>query len=184
MKRATENLINDHLLIEEMMDVMEQITARENPEAMHLELIVDFIREFADGCHHAKEEGLLFPKLIEKGMPGKQGPIGVMLMEHEKGRSYVKGMAEGIESYKSGNKASLQDVYQNMNGYITLLRDHIQKENNILFRMADNFLTEEEHLELLSQFDQSEGCSPGFEKKQHFISRIKELAIIPQIQNS
>jgi hemerythrin-like domain-containing protein len=180
MKRATDNLISDHQLIEEAMDVMEQITMSENPEPEHLETIVTFIREFADVCHHAKEEGLLFPKLVEKGMPSRQGPIGVMLMEHDKGRGYVKAMAENVTLYKNGNKDALQDVYLNMKGYISLLRDHIQKENNILFRMTDNYLDEEEQKELIDQFSHSEASSDGYQKKQQFIASLKEITAVYQ----
>lgn len=178
MRKATDNLIDDHLLIGEVMDVMEQITTMENPDVEHLEYILTFIREFADGCHHAKEEDLLFPRLIEKGMPGKQGPIGVMLMEHVQGRSYVKGMADNIVLYKAGEKDALKNIYLNMNGYVGLLRDHINKETNILFRMADNFLTGEEQTQLLRLFDQSEALSPGYKRKQEFLERIKEFTTV------
>jgi hemerythrin-like domain-containing protein len=184
MKRATENLINDHVLIMEAMDVMEQITATENPRTEHLDLIVSFIREFADGCHHAKEEGLLFPKLVQKGMPSKQGPIGVMLMEHDNGRTFVRSMAENIILYKSGNQEALKLIYSDLQSYINLLRDHISKENNILFRMADNFLTPEEQDQLLAQFSQTESTSEGFNKKLQLFDRIKEItAVYEQKEN-
>ena len=127
MKKATDNLIDDHTIIQEVMNIMERITSAKEPDVEHLEFIVTFIREFADGCHHAKEEGLLFPKLVAKGIPKDHGPIGMMLMEHEEGRNFVKGMADNLELYKSGNKEALKAVYRNMTGYVNLLRDHIAK---------------------------------------------------------
>jgi hemerythrin-like domain-containing protein len=175
--KATENLMEDHALILEALDIMEQITTTDNPDIEQLDIIISFIKEFADGCHHGKEERLLFPKLIEKGMPGKQGPIGVMLMEHDKGRAYVKSMAENIHLYKEGNKKALQDAYLAMKGYISLLRVHIHKENSILFRMADNILTAEEQSQLLSQFCTSESFCTGPVKKQHFLEKFKEFTV-------
>ncbi len=142
--------------------------------------MISFIKEFPDGCHHGKEERLLFPKLIEKGMPDRQGPIGVMLMEHDQGRGYVKSLAENIRLYKEGDKEALQAAYGDMKGYITLLREHIHKENNILFRMADNFLTAEEQSQLLSQFCTSESFCTGLVKKQQFLDRFKEFAAVYQ----
>lgn len=178
--KATENLIEDHALILEALDVMEQITTTDNPDIEHLDYMINFIRNFADGCHHGKEEKLLFPKLVEKGMPEKQGPIGVMLMEHDKGRAYVKSLAENIQLYKEGDKEALQDAYRDLKGYASLLRDHISKENNILFRMADNFLTAEEQSQLLSQFCSSESFCSGPDKKQQFLDRFKEFAAVYQ----
>lgn len=178
MKRATDNLIDDHTIIQEVMDIMERITKKNDPDVEHLEFVVSFIREFADGCHHAKEEGLLFPKLVDKGIPKDHGPIGMMLMEHEQGRKFVNGMAENIVLYKSGKKEALKTVYQNMNGYIDLLRNHISKENNILFKMADQVLTDNEQSILLDQFGLAETVSIGQEKIDKYLTQVKELAAI------
>jgi hemerythrin-like domain-containing protein len=178
VKKATDNLIDDHTVIQEVMDIMERITAVKDPNIEHLEFIVTFIREFADGCHHAKEEGLLFPKLVDKGIPKDHGPIGMMLMEHEEGRNFVRGMAENIPSYKAGNKEALKVVYLNMIGYVNLLRDHIAKENNVLFRMADQVLTNQEQTLLLDQFGMAESVNLGQDKIDNYLVHVKELKAI------
>jgi hemerythrin-like domain-containing protein len=178
MKKATDNLIDDHTHIQKLMDVMERITNVKDPDVEHLEFIVQFIREFADGCHHAKEEGLLFPKLVDKGIPKEHGPIGMMLMEHDEGRSYVKGMADNIVLYKSGKKEALQAIFQNMTAYVILLRNHIAKENNVLFRMADQILTNEEQTRLLHQFGKAEEESTGKDKIDKYLAKVKELVDI------
>jgi len=178
MRKVTDNLIDDHSLIQEVMNTMERITKKNDPDVEHLEFIVSFIREFADGNHHAKEEGILFPKLIEKGIPKDHGPIGMMLMEHEEGRNYVKGMAENIVLYKSGKKEALKAVFQNMTAYVNLLRNHITKENNVLFRMADQVLTNEEQTRLLHQFGQAEEESTGKDKIDKYLAKVKELVDI------
>jgi len=180
MKRATDNLIDDHTIIREVMDTMERITSVKDPDVEHLEFIVTFIREYADGFHHAKEEGLLFPKLVDKGIPKEFGPIGMMLREHEEGRNFVRGMADNVELYKSGNKEALKAVYQNMTGYVNLLRDHISKENNVLFRMADQALSDEEQRHLLDQFGLANEVSIGQDKIDEYLARVKELAAVYQ----
>lgn len=67
MNTATKNLENDHVHILRLKDVMEIITSADRPEIIDLETIVDLIKNFADGSHHAKEENLFFPLLAERG---------------------------------------------------------------------------------------------------------------------
>jgi hemerythrin-like domain-containing protein len=153
MITATQNLENDHKHILRLIDVMIAMVKLPEANVSHLEEVVDLIRNFADGLHHAKEEAYLFPKLAEKGFSLQQGPVAVMLMDHEQGRAYVKGMAESILLYKTGQESALNHVYANMAGYSDLLINHISKENNVLFRMADNVFTTENQRSLLDQFE-------------------------------
>lgn len=150
---ATTNLENDHVHILRLIDVMEKITHEKEPNIGHLENIVDLIRNFADGLHHHKEEKLLFPKMVEKGFSFEQGPIAVMMHDHVQGRNFVKKMADNIALYKTGNHQAIPEIYKNMLGYAELLRGHIGKENNVLFRMADNALSKDEQQELLAEFE-------------------------------
>ena len=177
MNTATQNLENDHEYILKLIDVMECITTTSDPKVEDLESMVYLIKNYADGLHHAKEENMLFPKMAEKGFSPEQGPVAVMLHEHVQGREYVKGMAEGIVAYKSGNQAALSLVYQNMDGYGELLRNHISKENNVLFRMADNVLSVDEQQSLLDRFAQVESESAPDE----FKNRIESLAKAYQV---
>lgn len=159
MNSATANLESDHVHILVLIDVMEHITKMPEANVEHLEAIVALIRNFADGLHHTKEEKLLFPKMVEKGFSFEQGPIAVMMHDHAQGRIFVKGITDNIELYKSDNKGVLAAIFENMNGYAELLRGHISKENNVLFRMADNAFSEEEQKSLLNQFEKIETSS-------------------------
>ncbi len=171
---ATKNLEDDHVFILRLIDVMEVMTTVSEPEIEHLEEVVAIIRSFADGLHHAKEESLLFPLMAERGFSMQFGPIAVMLQDHEDGRNYVKGMAENIALLKNGELSALNLVYYNMLGYGELLRNHISKENNVLFRMADNALSSADHQSLTEQFDQIENQSYP-DKKGDFVARIEKL---------
>ena len=152
MKTATQNLENDHVYILQLTDVMEAMAGQKSDNATHIENVIGLIKGFADGFHHAKEENLLFPLLVKKGYSTQHGPIAVMLDDHDMGRSYVRGMAEGLDDLKSRRDGALEKVYANMKGYVDLLRNHIAKENNVLFRMADNVLSEQEQQDLLGEF--------------------------------
>ena len=152
MNTATQNLENDHVYILRLIDVMEKMVLNCATDTAHMEMVVNLIKTYADGFHHAKEEKVLFPLLVEKGFSNEQGPVSVMLHEHVEGREFVKGISERIDVYKAGNVSALPEIYQYMQGYVDLLKAHIGKENNVLFRMADKALSSDEQLELLNKF--------------------------------
>lgn len=158
MKTATENLENDHVYILRLIDIMQALVVTEAPDVTDLESVVFLISNYADGIHHEKEEQLLFPRMSEKGFSMNQGPVAVMLQEHERGRNFVKGMRSGIARYKEGDADGLQLVRENMAGYVSLLTNHIAKENNILFRMADQAFSERDQSELLEEFSRIENA--------------------------
>jgi hemerythrin-like domain-containing protein len=178
MKKATLNLEDDHVHILKLIEVMEHVTLMDDPDIDHLERIVEIIKNFADGVHHAKEENIFFPLLSGKGFPPNQGPVAVMLNEHVQGRKYVRGIEDNIRLYKSGTRAAISDIYQNMKSYAELLRNHISKENNILFRMADNVLTETDNLNLLGRFADEER---RHSKSADYIKSIHDLFLFYKI---
>lgn len=176
MDKATRNLENDHVHILQLIAVMEEMVRLPEANMEHLEEIVNLIRNFADGLHHAKEENLLFPLMAEKGFSMQQGPIGVMMMEHEEGRKFVRGMAENIDRIKNGDHGALSHVYTNMTGYAELLANHIGKEDNILFRMADNVLTSDDNQSLLGLFRDIDTGADSKITSQEYIHRIQNIA--------
>jgi hemerythrin-like domain-containing protein len=113
---------------------------------------LDFIQNYADAWHHAKEEDLLFPALEAAGMPRGGGPIAVMLNEHELGRTYVRQIGKNLEAAINGDNSALQLVLRFTLAYADLLTQHIQKENNILFNMADQILSPAEQARLQQEY--------------------------------
>ena len=178
MNTATQNLENDHVHILRLTDIMLEMVEQKCTETDHFELVVNLIRNFADGLHHAKEEELLFPLLGEKGFSAEHGPVAVMLMEHVQGRNFVKGVSDGIAELKKGNSGAIQQVYENLSGYAILLQNHISKENNILFRMADQMFSADEQQTLIDQFAVVESeADPEF-NAENSIAKIDFLAAI------
>ncbi|MDR3652840.1 MAG: hemerythrin domain-containing protein [Paludibacter sp.] len=178
MKTATQNLENDHVYILRLIDVMEKMVINCETNTSHMELVVSLIQHYADGFHHAKEENLLFPLLVQKGFSNEQGPVSVMLHDHAEGRNFVKKLSNGISLFKAGNVSALPEIYHNMQGYIDLLRAHIGKENNVLFRMADKALNEAEQEELLNKFAKVEIANYTNGQIQKFITDIEGLEVI------
>lgn len=178
MATATQNLESDHVQILRLISTMEHIAQSPNPNVEHLETIVKVIREFADGLHHAKEEQLLFPLMVQKGFSNQTGPVAVMLQDHVAGRNFVKGMDDNIQLYKQGESAALKHIQWNMLGYADLLKNHIAKENNVLFRMADKAFTTVEQESLLFHFSKVESSREKGQTVADYVVIIDQLSSI------
>jgi hemerythrin-like domain-containing protein len=173
--KPTALLTEEHKAIKRMLRVAEGVSERlERGELLppeHLVEITDFIRGFADKCHHAKEEGLLFPAMEKSGIPREGGPIGVMFHEHKLGRDFVRGMREAAEKYGSGDTKAASGFAENARGYADLLRQHIDKEDHILYRMADARLSPDAQQELEQGFEkvEEEEVGSGEHERYHRI---------------
>ncbi|MHB1343674.1 MAG: hemerythrin domain-containing protein [Thermoleophilia bacterium] len=155
--RPTEDLVREHGDILAMIQVVREMVARLDAgrpvEPDHLEKAVYFIRNYADKYHHAKEEDLLFPAMYEAGIPKEGGPIGVMLAEHDEGREYVRTASEAIVRYRDGDAAAGATIAANLRNYAGLLEQHISKENQVLYPIADAHIGPPGQAELRWSFD-------------------------------
>ncbi len=179
---ATEQLKEEHEGILLMLKILEKVSSRLESRGKvdpdHPEKIVEFFKVFADKCHHGKEEDLLFPEMEKAGVPKKRGPIGVMLTEHDEGRGYVRGMAEGAARLKAGDPAAGPQFARQARKYIALLRQHIEKENDILFPMGDRVLSPNKQEQLVEAFEKlerekiGEGTHEAFHRLLHDLQGI------------
>jgi len=136
----TQILMDEHELILAVLDSLEEGADRLDGGAkVDPDFFLDaaeFVAGFADKCHHAKEEEILFVAMTAMGMPQDSGPVADMLVEHEEGRLYTQGFRAAAEQMKDGDAAAASDVVCNVYDYVNLMREHILKENNVLFPMA------------------------------------------------
>jgi hemerythrin-like domain-containing protein len=102
MSKAIDGLKDEHEAVLASLKILDRIVADiskgATPAGQDLGDFVGFLKEFADKCHHGKEEGLLFPALVDAGLPEHGGPIAVMLSEHFQGRDYIRDMDLAIAS--------------------------------------------------------------------------------------
>jgi len=126
---------------------------------------VDFIRNYADRFHHAKEEDVLFIELIKNGMPEKQSPIEAMHMEHDQGRAHVRAIENAAQKALDGETGQAAIIAENAKGYAALLRGHIEKEDDILYPLAERVLPEEVRARMLDAYAQAETKTPALENK-------------------
>lgn len=177
--KATQQLRDEHEGIKIMLSILEQICkkleAKGSLNIEHFEGVLEFLKVFVDTCHHGKEEDLLFPALETAGVP-KEGPIVTALHQHELGRNHVKAMSKSFAVFITGDVSSSQDIMQNAQDYIPLLKDHIEMENNVLFAVADNRLSEKEQDELFEGFEKIEEERIGVGRHEAFHTLLKMLS--------
>ncbi|HEV8722483.1 MAG TPA: hemerythrin domain-containing protein [Candidatus Binatia bacterium] len=175
-EKPTEILSDEHRVIERVLSGLEQLTKLPIAGSLeHWRKALDFFRHFADQCHHFKEERVLFPVLEEHGIPREGGPIGMMLQEHEEARAHVRSMAAAIEQIATGNAALAEPLVSHARAYLILLREHIQKEDDILFRMADEVIPQDEQRQLLRRFEEHEAEEMGAGAHEKYLKIAEEL---------
>jgi len=168
--KGTETLRSEHNGIGKMLEVLKLcgIEIREGNfgELETVRNILDFSVNFTDRCHHKKEEGHLFPVLINKGIPNIKGPVRQMLEDHRQGRETLKKIAANLEDFSTEKSIPLA---QNVFHYADLLEKHIEKENTILFKMAEEALSDQEQAELNEAFElvEKEEIGEGVHEQYH-----------------
>jgi hemerythrin-like domain-containing protein len=169
----TETLKHEHQIVLLVLTGAEReakaIEAGSQVHVEEIEQMVDFFKNFVDRCHHSKEERHLFPAMNAKGMPLESGPLAVMLHEHEQGRASVRAIAGALERVESGDVRAGAELAEAMLGYVELLRNHIFKEDNVLFPMADRLLPDPEQGDLAALFDkvEEEEMGAGVHERYH-----------------
>ena len=177
--RPTETLKAEHRVIEQVLACLEAMTDRacvsgvlDGASACEA---LDFFRHFADGCHHAKEETLLFPLLESLGFPPGDGPTEVMRQEHHTGRQLLHGMEENLEPAAAGDPDALARFADDAWDYVRLLREHILTEDLRLFVMADRLLSPDDQRLLRTKFEKIEQeKAPGTHER--YLARANVLA--------
>lgn len=170
---ATQDLRNEHEGVKVALAVLDYFSNEIRTERVinlgDLELLIDFLKTFVDRCHHGKEEDLLFPALEKAGIPRENGAIDVMLADHTQGREYIRIMNEAIPGLREGDPESQSTFVSAARGYSCLLHNHIVKENEVLFVMAEQNLTPQVHEELVIGFDkiEQERIGPGVHERYH-----------------
>ena len=166
---VTQVLIKEHQLILRMIALLEHNTdLLEQGAFRNWSFFLDavnFIRNFADRFHHAKEEDVLFVELVSNGMPEKQSPIEAMHMEHEQGRAYVRALEDATLKAAAGELGQVSLIVENARAYAALLRAHIEKEDGILYPLAERVLPEDVRATMLAAYKQAEERNPGVERK-------------------
>ena len=178
-KSPTDILEAEHHVIQKIVGAMavlaEGLGAGQEPPVETLRTIVEFMRTFADKCHHGKEEVHLFPFLEKRGVPARGCPMGALLHEHEQGRTLVTQLAQATEAVASGTASARDAVTAALRGLIELYPNHIWKEEYLLFPMTNKVLGAADQQQLLKQFKAADAAG-GRDVHQRFERIAEEIA--------
>jgi hemerythrin-like domain-containing protein len=172
--KATDILMAEHRVIEQVLTCLERLAesceAGAKLDGASARQALEFFRNFADRCHHGKEEEHLFPLLEARGLPRLGGPTGVMLHEHEQGRRLLAAMARAVED------DSPADFARPARAYVRLLREHIHKEDHCLFPMAAGILGGADADSLAERFEHVEHAEMGAGAHERYLQLANDLA--------
>ncbi len=177
-----DELQDEHRAVKMTLAILARISAKlsrgETVAPDHLDQLLEFLTTFVDRCHHGKEEDVLFPALEKAGVPREGGPIGVMLREHDLGRGYIRGLREGVADFKAGDRQAVARIVANIQYYSDLLTQHIDKEDHILYPIAEKVFSREQQQALLKGFAAIEDQRIGAGKHEQFHRMLHRLQAV------
>jgi hemerythrin-like domain-containing protein len=168
---ATDILRGEHRVIEQVLDCLVRLAddcaAKGKLDGATARQIIDFFATFGDECHHRKEEEQLFPVLESKGFPRTFGPTTLLRSEHDLGRRFLLALSGAVDGASRGEPDDVQRFAGHALAYARMLREHIKKEDQRLFPMTNETLSDEEQHALLQAFDEVEhhGLPAGTHEK-------------------
>lgn len=175
MSMAIDILRHEHDAVLMALKILDSMTDAANSgmtSAADFDDFLNFLQEFVDKCHHGKEEGLLFPAMIAAGLPDRNSPIAVMLAEHEEGRSFVAAMRRAITP-----SLEMSAFVKAAHAYAAHLRAHIDKENHVMFPMAEQILSSDVLAQLAQAFEQHEENVIGHGRHEELHEMLKGLKV-------
>lgn len=171
MKTALKILSNEHknilMVIDALSKECDYLQSESKINIDFFKKAIDFVRGYADKFHHAKEEDILFVELCKGDVQMPCNPTQQMIYEHELGRDFISELERGIE------KNDKDKIIENAKGYAQLLQDHIFKEENILYPMAEKALDKSIRDEMLVKFAQIE--QSFIKDNEKYLLFLKEL---------
>lgn len=172
-----EILVEDHEMIERCMDVLrqelEKIPAGQ-PDLFAMQRAVDFLLEFGDGIHNRKEEEVLFPLMVERGIPA-DGPIRVMLSEHEMERTLLTRLFSEIPQIERIPDKEKKQLRERGLEYLEVRAGHIWKENDVLFKMGKQLFSGDDNSNLVDAFRRISTSAYGDTAEKKFRQMLEEV---------
>ena len=152
-----EALMKEHRLIERMIPPMrKELLKMEKTAAVDskfIEIIVDFIRIYADRCHHGKEEGILFRELSNKPISNEHATMMKGLIEeHVYARKTTSNLEKANLRYANGDVEAREDVGKFLNDLAEFYTKHIEKEDKRFFYPSMEYFSPGEQEMMLQEF--------------------------------
>ncbi len=174
-----ETLMAEHRLIRDTLDALqawaEGVTSGDADERDELQRFVTFIRDFVDPVHHGKEEDILFTTMVAHGFSREQGPLAVMMHEHEESRALIDTLARFAQQESRWSEGDRLQISRAAQSYAALLRQHIAKEDQVLYPMSQLRLPESAKAQIAEKFTQFEREHMTPERRTRLLGLAEEL---------
>jgi hemerythrin-like domain-containing protein len=149
-------MMKEHRLIEKMVKLMdnelERLSKDNKPDLCFIDAAVDFIKIYADKCHHGKEEDILFSELKKKSISKEhEKTMNELISEHVYGRKTVGALLEARQKYEAGDENQIENIKENIKKLIDFYPKHIEKEDKRFFLPVMEYFTDEEKDKMLAQ---------------------------------
>jgi hemerythrin-like domain-containing protein len=179
--RFLDVLMEEHRGFSKMLDVLDAVAGRlergaDVPMPM-LADVIDFFESFSVR-HHDREEEMLFPLLARHGIGPEQTVVNVLMSQHEAGRVYGTKMRQKLNRLRQGDASAAAALASEARGYTELIREHIRIEDEYFYKLADQVLTEAEHVAIVEQFGASPGNRAAHPEQERYL---KMLQLYPAV---
>jgi hemerythrin-like domain-containing protein len=149
-------LMIEHRLIERMIQVIaRELTRIEDTGEVDpgfVDLAVDFVRTYTDGCHHGKEEDILFRDLQAKPLSDELKIIlDELIEEHRQGRRVVGELVQAKDEYIRGRHESISRIISSLRHLVDFYPVHIEKEDRHFFLPCMRYFSKEEQDAMLNE---------------------------------
>jgi hemerythrin-like domain-containing protein len=170
----------EHRLIERMIDVMKEeldrLQRKNEVSPFFIETAVDFIRTYADRCHHGKEEDILFRDLKKKNLSQEHERImNELIEEHIWGRKTTGRLVEANDRYLNGDDKAIEAIIDCVRSLAEFYPKHIEKEDKHFFIPVMEYFSKEEQDAMLQE---------GYEFDKKLIHEKYENVVVSAEQNS
>ena len=172
-----EILVGEHEMIERALDVLKRELEglpTSEPDLRVMQRAIDFLLQFGDRIHNKKEEEVLFPLMINRGIP-EDGPIRVMLSEHASERKLLMELFTQLPELTELTNKKRTDIKLKGFEYLEIRANHIWKENDVLFKMGQKVFSPEDGNDLIRAFKRIDTDFYGESAGQQFQQMLSEV---------
>ncbi len=150
-------LMIEHRLIDRMLKLMrielDRIGAYGKADPGLIESVVTFMKEYADICHHGKEERILFSRLSEKPVsPDMKRMVDDLTQEHRLVRNLMNELVRANDQYIDGRPEGKAGIISSLNSIVEFYPKHVEKEERHFFMPAMGYFSDDEKAAMLWMF--------------------------------
>ena len=177
--KPTDNLIIEHREISELLNIMsiiaDNIKSKDVFYPNDVEEIIDYLIIILDKSHQDKEDEVFYPELIMSGVPNDKAPLSIVNYEHTLAKHYLNEISSCVVNCKIGNDFSGDLLADSLTNYVIVIQNHIQREEEIVFPMANEVLSEEKQNEISQKFEDIEQKNKTHNFTDHFKNLLNKL---------